>query len=977
MEDATALTLYATQTSCNSILTEQRSEIYRVFLICVTYGCALATLVTVPYFWCGFDVRPPLFDDEDIASRDLDAGDLEDLKKEKTKFDAAKSTGRPKDQQRAVAEALTDHTPKMKEAHEHLRLTSSTDEDGDFRGFWDTRLYEMSEIGGSSVELYFRLLVAMGFCFTYMSIVTSPLAMFSWNGNFLPDAGSAFAKTTVGNLGWIAGAGVPQEQRLIIIGCQGIDIKEMTAIFGKLDIVALVIYLLTIFYFRWVMVPRAMSENNDEVQTVGDFSVQIDHLPNIIPDQGNYAMWLTKHLEERLEAVREADSAGGCCKRRRDLSALPVPKVKELTLVRDYGKRLGSIKERARLLQAKEVAQFKNATKKVARIAKKLDKIKEYLQESLQPEAELPVLRAYAILSTLYDVGSLLTAYRFSHFALFRRFQSFDFRFKETSIRVQKAPEPSTIICENQDVPLWERYVRRGIVFLLWIVAVLLSGLLIMLVNYGASTQTEGAASQSLDSATCDGGVFPDTTYKCSYQNASLWTKAYARNLTGDALDCFCVTTGYSKVFQDEELFNPVDGVCKTWLQNTGTSVFVGVVASMAVVTLNYVFRAAFIAFSEFERPLSVSALEVSKMRKVFVSQFVSTGIIVVLINYHSEIKLPPFGYGDYADFERGWYTVVGGAIVTNMLLNTFTPSAASIGIVLYKRLKRWMLKNRVKTQDELLELFTNPPFDISSRYAAVLASVLVTLLFSSGLPILNNFGAVFCFVSFWTDKWVLLRGSRKPPIYDSTLAREAFRILLIAVPLHAGMGIGMLGHLCTFPSDPIGGSLGKISATAASAASGSSGQDVAGNDLWARATRDSTWILFVALLISILILVLMVLFGILGATFGEAWKVVVAVLCKGKSAKIVPASTTKVIDDGVVLVSADGICWDDVSDRLSMVCPPISYRVEANMEFAPLVKYLRLDPHALTPRGEKAVEIGTTPKTSEDTPASTVDPGI
>eukprot|EP00927_Polykrikos_kofoidii_P017678 TRINITY_DN18074_c0_g1_i1.p1 TRINITY_DN18074_c0_g1~~TRINITY_DN18074_c0_g1_i1.p1 ORF type:complete len:965 (-),score=132.35 TRINITY_DN18074_c0_g1_i1:228-3122(-) len=939
MGDTNALTMYTNQTLCNAILTHERTEFYRIIFICVTYGAALGTLVTVPFFWCGFDKKTRDLHD-DVESRDLGTDEFDDVKKKTTLGGAARR------QRLVLCKALVDYTPNMKEAQENLRRTSATDVNGDFRGVWKTRLHEMSEIGGSSLELYFRLLVCMGFCFTYMSFVTSPLVVFSWHGNFLPDAGSFLVKTTVGNLGWITSTGFPQQSRLVVIGCQGIDITEITSLFGRLDIVSIGIYLLTVVYFRWIMVPRTTAENDDEVQTVADFSVEIDCLPLTIADQENYAKWLTKHLEERMQAMRHAESQGSCCRRRRDVSALPPPKVKELTLVRDYGKRLGLIKSDAKLRQAKGIAQFKNDTKTVDKITDDLNKIEAKLRD-LKPEPELHVLRAYAILGTQFDVAGLLTVYRFGNFSLFRRFQSFDLRFKKAGIRIRRAPEPSTIICENQDVPAWERYVRRGVMLLVWIVAVLLSGLLIMLVNYGASTQTKGAANQSLGSAVCDSGVFPDTSYKCSYQNTSLWTKAYARNLTGDPLDCYCVTTGYTAVFADKELYNPTDGICKTWLYDTGISVAVGVMASMTIVILNYLFGVAFIAFSEFERPLSVSALEVSKMRKVCVSQFISTGIIVVLINYRSKIKIPPFGYGDFEDFERGWYTVVGGAVVTNVLINTFSPSSCSIGTVLYNKVIRHMRKGRIKTQNELLELFTNPPFDIGLRYAQVLAPVLVTLLFSSGLPILNTFSAVFCFVTFWTDKWILLRGSRNPPIYDSMLARQAANILLLAVPLHAVMGIGMFGNSCTFPSNPLGGAVGSLVARAAAVASGSSGHKFGGSGLWARATRDSTWILFVVLLLSIAFLIVLGVLGVIGAAFEEVWKVIVAVLCRRSSSKISPGAT-RISDDGAVQdVVAEGFCWDDVSERLKAVCPPISYQIEANVEFAPFVKYWRLKPSA------------------------------
>ena len=94
-----------------------------------------------------------------------------------------------------------DFTPNFEKAREHLRTTSCVNQDGQWRNVFNTRTSDLNEIGGLGIELYFKLLQALGFCFCYMSAFIMPLMVFSWNGNFAVDTASSFGKTTAGNLG--------------------------------------------------------------------------------------------------------------------------------------------------------------------------------------------------------------------------------------------------------------------------------------------------------------------------------------------------------------------------------------------------------------------------------------------------------------------------------------------------------------------------------------------------------------------------------------------------------------------------------------------------------------------------------------------------------------------------------------------------------------------------------------------------------
>jgi hypothetical protein len=124
--------------------------------------------------------------------------------------------------------------------------------------------------------------------------------------------------------------------------------------------------------------------------------LEIDCLPLEIDQQADYEDLLVRHLEGRIAQVREDEAKGGCCKRAKTPHKA-YGEVVELTLVRDYKKRLGIVKERAVLMKQKAVEHFKNNSRKVANLEDRIEALETQLEKRMQSEEQLPVIRAYAI----------------------------------------------------------------------------------------------------------------------------------------------------------------------------------------------------------------------------------------------------------------------------------------------------------------------------------------------------------------------------------------------------------------------------------------------------------------------------------------------------------------------------------------------------------------------------------------------------
>ncbi len=114
-------------------------------------------------------------------------------------------------------------------------------------------------------------------------------------------------------------------------------------------------------------------------------------------------------------------------------------------------------------------------------------------------------------------------------------------------------------------------------------------------------------------------------------------------------------------------------------------------------------------------------------------------------------------------------------------------------------------------------------------------------MLFSSGMPILSIFEAVFGFLTYWTDKYVVLKTFQGTADLRQRIGQAGCNHLACGGADARILGIGVLEHACTFPSKPLGSSLQSLASKAPSAASGMSGKNVSGNSLLKRAMREST----------------------------------------------------------------------------------------------------------------------------------------
>merc|ERR1719148_553183 len=83
-----------------------------------------------------------------------------------------------------------------------------------------------------------------------------------------------------------------------------------------------------------------------------------------------------------------------------------------------------------------------------------------------------------------------------------------------------------------------------------------------------------------------------------------------------------------------------------------------------------------------------------------------------------------------------------------------------------------WKAKRSGKrvTLDTLQQVYVYPDFDLGQRLAESLNVIACILCYSGCMPVLYVIGMIYCLISYWIDKNILLTASKMPPAYDGDI---------------------------------------------------------------------------------------------------------------------------------------------------------------------------------------------------------------
>jgi len=179
-------------------------------------------------------------------------------------------------------------------------------------------------------------------------------------------------------------------------------------------------------------------------------------------------------------------------------------------------------------------------------------------------------------------------------------------------------------------------------------------------------------------------------------------------------------------------------------------------------------------------------------------AQFINTAVVALVVNAKIESVtqgLPknlkeafPIFAGEFRDFTKTWYEVVGVQILTTVLINAVLPLLPLLISVLLRCIAP--LRARcASTQPQLNALYTGTQFSLSPRYGMLQTCAFTCFLYSSGMPILVLVAAVTFLVTYAIDRVQLLRLSVLPPQYDAKLALSVLKAFKYCIVLHLMFG--------------------------------------------------------------------------------------------------------------------------------------------------------------------------------------------
>jgi hypothetical protein len=139
------------------------------------------------------------------------------------------------------------------------------------------------------------------------------------------------------------------------------------------------------------------------------------------------------------------------------------------------------------------------------------------------------------------------------------------------------------------------------------------------------------------------------------------------------------------------------------------------------------------------------------------------------------------------------WYLVIGVPIVTAIFFQIFTPHFGLIVNQIWTSIVRcWdrkctcnMRKTRQITQEEYEDMYSGPEFILQLRFAQFLSMIFVTMTYSSGLPILYLVAFVSLFITYWIDKFLMLRYFRVANQFTEANSKAVVNILPWAAVFH------------------------------------------------------------------------------------------------------------------------------------------------------------------------------------------------
>jgi len=439
-----------------------------------------------------------------------------------------------------------------------------------------------------------------------------------------------------------------------------------------------------------------------------------------------------------------------------------------------------------------------------------------------------------------------------------------DVSFYGKILRARTPADPGSILWENLGEPGSSVFMRRSFSLLLTIMLWILSAVILI-----ASTYYKNYFKQKYPTVDC-GDKNPTSAQAAADFALGEYQKGY--------LECYCQADLVDRL---NEVFPTANNetLCLTWFQNKLVASAVTFAVVFIVLIINYFIQFVFQGLSKFEKHSTLNKQLATRVLKTFVAQFLNTGVMILIVNAKIDIS---FWQGQFRDLPPTWYEHVGATLLSTMCINILTVPTIKAIFVLFKKIARCYDRRcgtderitRKKVQTKYEDLYTGPEFIIDFRYSQILTLTFVCFLYSGGMPLLYLTSLLQLAITYFFDKFFLLRVSRLPKNYDENLEQVVRPTMYVALVAHLMFAIFMFGN-----NDVFGQVVSTFSSVTDSVSSITNQISTRTEDIptkfFRRAVQDYNFILF------ILLIVFLAIFVVKGLLLGFLQRTVFALFMK------------------------------------------------------------------------------------------------
>lgn len=359
--------------------------------------------------------------------------------------------------------------------------------------------------------------------------------------------------------------------------------------------------------------------------------------------------------------------------------------------------------------------------------------------------------------------------------------------------RVYSASAPTNILWQNLEYHKGSRNVRKIVVGVLTFVMILVSFACIYATSVYSTTLNDPSCDSQikkppcglfLSGSGCNNSFTKDMDPSSRSQCYASMMKSFSNSSDDSCKACWCVEAlnSITDILRDDLIANKeYNKACEQPIISffIRRSLLQGSVAF--IVVINVILKAGLAFLVPLEKHHTRTESDRSLVHKVFISQFINTALVTLLVNARfagfaerfsaSGAKFPLFT-GPYDDFTLPWYIDIGSNHVVTMISNavqTFIPIVILWPLQIIQ--ETWATRNTA-TQIILNRQLKGSVFEVAARLGVLLSTVFACMLYSANMPFLNIILFLTFLFSYWVDRIYLLRVCRTPPAYDTGLVK-------------------------------------------------------------------------------------------------------------------------------------------------------------------------------------------------------------